>query len=333
MIVSLPTQVKVKTTSPPSSSDLAKLAATMKAGEWKELVTQNMFQTLGQVSGATKIITPYSDIMVWDPVGEQAFFIGADHLAPEGPQIANYTAKDNTWRRLPRPAWLATATFYHGYEHTALDPTRRILYHRPYNTNTTKRYDIATQVWTDMPALSNPCGGCYDALEFFPDMDGVIWVRTTGEIYLFKESVGKWTLLKTVTNFRGGTWTIAEYNPRKHVIVFSSGNSKTLFTLDKDGNITQKNNVPIAIYEGSGYVGVFTTDPISGAQLALTGLVHSFYKYDLEADKWEPNPSINKPDLDSKSVLAVPIKEYGVVFFTSCLYSSGCAVYLYKHSP
>lgn len=73
-----------------------------------------MVPTLDNLAGSSGVMTVYTDDMVWDPGGLQTFVIGADHLATQGPQWASYTATDNTWRRLTRPAWLSALTFFHG---------------------------------------------------------------------------------------------------------------------------------------------------------------------------------------------------------------------------
>jgi hypothetical protein len=118
-----------------SATVLEQTATSMQPGEWREITTNNMTPTLDNLDGASGVMTVYTDDMVWDPIGRRAFTIGADHLAPQGPQFVSYTANNNTWQRLTRPTWLSSITFFHGYDHSAINQTGRILYHRPFGQN------------------------------------------------------------------------------------------------------------------------------------------------------------------------------------------------------
>lgn len=319
---------------PPGTTALSTLAASMAPGTWAELVTSNITPTLDNLSGASGMMTGYTDSLVWDTAGEQAFTISADHLAPEGPQFASYSALSNTWQRLPRPAWLSSLTFFHGYAHTAIDAANRVLYHRPYGQNTVHRYDIATQAWTTLPAPNfvNTYANCCDALTYFPELGGLVWIRGVAEVWLFKESTKAWAQLGKwgVQANNGGTWTFARYNPVAKVVVFGSGNSGDLYKLDSGGSITQLKNPPVPIYDGSAGVGVLTADTVSGQFLFLSPTSRNFYSYDIAADTWQAQASPTKPAMTNLGVVATPVPEYGVNLFAACSRGS-CRAYLYKH--
>jgi hypothetical protein len=279
------------------------------------------------------MLTAYTDDLVWDPIRQQAFLIGADHLAPQGPQFVSYTAANNSWQRLPRPAWLSSIVFFHGYDHSAIDQARGILYHRPFSQNIVHRYDIASQTWTQLPTpnFENTLENCCDALEFFPELDGLVWVRgTVGEVWLFKVSTQQWSRLGTWPTQDSGTWTFAEYNPVHKLLLFGSGNENTLFRLSSAGQITQLRNPPISIYDGSGYVGAFTVDPVSGTYLLLTPTSRQLYTYDVKTDTWQLRSGPTQPDMRSTGVVATPVSSYGVNLFVACT-RGDCHAYVYKH--
>jgi hypothetical protein len=109
------------------------------------------------------------------------------------------------------------------------------------------------------------------------------------------------------------------------------GNENTLFRLSSSGNITQLGSPPVDLYDGSGYVGVFTVDPVSGVSRVLTPTSRQFYSYDVGDDSWQPLSSPTQPDLNSNGVVATPVSSYGVNLFVSCT-RGDCHAYVYKHS-
>ena len=309
---------------------LGDLAASMQPGTWAEITTSNMVPSLANVNGSNGHLLIYTDDMVWNPSTLQAFMIGADHLASQGPQFVSYSASTNTWQRLPRPGWL-NVTFFHGYDHSAIDQARGNLYHRPYSDNVVHKYNIASQTWTQLPnpVFPNNYENCCDALEYFPEMNGLVWVRgNPGEVWLFNEATQQWSRLATVTN--GNTWQQAEYNPIHKVIAFVVGGR--FYKLSTSGQVTQLQAPPVSFYDGSGYVGVFSVDPVSGKYLFLTPTSRQFYTYDITTDTWQAQSSQTKPNLSNQGVVATPIATYGVTFFAACSSSQQCRAYLYKHS-
>ena len=325
-----PTPSPAPTPAPSGSSALATLAASMAPGTWAELQTSGMSATM-KVSGTTGHIIAYTDDMVWDPVSKQVFYIGADHLAPEGPQFVSYAESNSTWQKLTRPTWLSSLTFFHAYDHSAIDQARGIYYHRPFGSNTVHRYNIATQSWTSLPDVTGVYNNCCDALEVFPELGGLIWIRSGGEIFLYTESTSQWTTLTTGLS-TNGTWHFAEYNPIHKVLIF--WNSGGLFyKLSSSGQITQLQTPTVPIYDGSGFNGVLSVDPVSGKYLLLTPSSRAFYSYDVTTDTWATLASTGKPDMTGRGVIATPIASYGVTMFANCSnFANDCRTYLYKYA-
>ncbi|MGH7393794.1 MAG: hypothetical protein ACREM3_30705, partial [Candidatus Rokuibacteriota bacterium] len=175
------------------TSALGAQAAQMQPGTWAALTTSNINPVL-VASGASGNDIGYSEDIVWDPVSRRLFFAGGDHndLA----QFESYTESTNTWQQLPRPSWMPSGTM-HGYDHSAIDPGRRFFYHRPYARNTVHRYHIDTGAWTSLPNPPISGTACCNAIEYFPDMDAIVWVDSTGQVAIFRESTQQWTMLAT----------------------------------------------------------------------------------------------------------------------------------------
>lgn len=82
-------------------TELAKLAARMKPGEWAELKTAGYSAELLRVQNHH--ILEYTDTAVWDPKSRQALFVGQGHYSAV--KFIAYSAAANSWKLLPTPSW------------------------------------------------------------------------------------------------------------------------------------------------------------------------------------------------------------------------------------
>ena len=227
----------------------------------------------------------------------------------------------------------------HGYDHSAIDPARRFFYHRPYNSQTVRRYNIDTQTWTSLPSLPfADYNNCCDALEYFPELDGIVWIasnglagQNNGHVYLYKEATNQWTVLSSTVDL-SDTWTLAQYNPVHKLMLFYSAGTGALYKMSGTGAITKLRNPPVSLYNGSN--GLLTVDPVSGDYIALTGSSLQPYKYDVLTDTWQVLSAANQPSFTGSGVVATPINTYGAIFFATCDGGGGsnCTAYLYKHA-
>jgi hypothetical protein len=322
--------------SPPVGTSMSALAASMAHGSWAELVASNIGTALSSTDvggGATGYITIYTDDAVWNPSTRELFFVGSDHN-PEAwsTKFVSYSDNTNSWSELPRPPWAHYGTM-HGYDHSAVDQAKGVLYHRPFANLEVHRYDTATQAWDQPPLTPFPFtwdyNNCCDALEYFPELGGLVWASGNGTVYLYQDDIAQWSKLATGLDL-GGTWHMAEYNPVHKLLVFYSADTGALYQLSSAGQITRLKDPPVALYTGNGYNGVFTTDPVSGTFLLLTPGARDLYSYDPVSDVWQAESSTNKPDLTNEGVIASPVNTYGVTAFTACAGSDDCHMYLYK---
>ncbi len=320
----------------PSGGDtvLAQASRALPAGSWAEIQATGLLAAFtGTHGGATGNIAPYSEDLVWDPTARLAYFLGGDHIYAAGddfPRFVRYTDDNNTWEILPAANWYPASTS-HGYDHSALDPDTGIFYHRAFNSNQLRIYSPGSGWTTSTPPFSAEYGPCCDALEYFPALGGVIWVRGAGEVWRYAPATGNWDRLAESLDV-SGTWLFAAYNPVRNEMVFGSAARTRLYRLAANGGVTPLKDLPIQIYDGSGYAGDFTVDPVSGLYLALTAPDHALYTYDSAADVWTAQPSgSHNPALVDQSVLVAPIDTYGVIGAVAC-HNLDCSMWIYKHT-
>src|SRR5262245_56788690 len=274
-------------------TELGQLAASMKAGAWAELKTDNLIDTL-RAKGASGAIFGYNEDAVWDPKTRQFFYVGGDHN--DTVRFITYEDKTNIWKAMPQPPWVGKGTS-HGYSHHGLDAVRGLLYYFPFGDRgrTVHRYDIAKGTWSTLPKLDPPeYLACCVGVEYFPELDGLVVANGgggKGSVHLFQEKTQKWTTLASDLPM-GPYHNTAQYSPGHKIVLFGGGNgSSDLYKLDAKGKVTTMNKTPIGI---GVMQSILTLDPVSGGFL-LFGKNGSVYVYDLAADKWQQQDSKSAP--------------------------------------
>lgn len=325
---------------PDKKTALAQLAAKMKAGEWAELKTEKLVDTL-RAKGASGAIFGYNEDAVWDPKTCQFYFVGGDHN--DIVCFVTYVDDTNSWKIMPKPDWVGKGTS-HGYSHHGFDAERGLLYYFPFGNKarTIHRYDIAKSVWSTVPKLDPPeYLTCCVGVEYFPELDGLVIANGgggTGSVYLFQEKTQKWTTLAHDLPM-GIYHNTAQYSPMHKIVLFGGGNgSSDLYKLDAKGKVTTLKKTPIGI---GVMQSILTVDPVSGDFL-LFGKNGSFFVYDIANDIWKQQDSERIPLFsptrvkDNKiwHVTATPISTYGVTLFVKYYHADPprAWVYLYKHS-
>lgn len=316
-------------------TSLADLAARLKPGEWGELATNGFnYDAVLSTSRSPNSIFAYSDDAVWDTVGRQLLFGGAGHNDPVG-QYIRYSDATNTWSTFSGSGLGAN----HAYDHHAIDTANRILYRRRVDSQTVERYNIAAGNWDSIANIPYGTGSVGAALEFFPEIGGLVYVqgrggngRSLGQIYVYDVSTQKWTLKQNDVPM-GEIQNFAEYNPVHRLIIFGGGltdnaGSSDVHKMDATGKITKMKNAPVQM--GITFTAV-TVDPVSGKFLVFAKDGRMF-EYDVVADVWTQKGSHNLlntySDLD---VTATPVANYGVVMLVKSDFNQS-KVLVYKHS-
>jgi hypothetical protein len=324
-------------TSAGTGTVLGNLAASMQPGEWRELVTNNWQN--GQITNTpgrprTGTIFEYTDEAQWDPVNKKIYIIGT--ALPYGyanQKWIEYSESTNSWsERINAPFYIG----FHSYDHAALDHSRGHYYVRVVESRAVHRYSFATGQWTRLPDMPLDIVTCCGALEYFPEIDRVVYVDNyDGEFLLFNPSTNTWSVQPWQIPRSGPVWEIAnitEYDPVNGVLYFGGGweapATYELYKLDRSGQITKLAKSPVGLRsDGS----VQTVDPVSGKFLAMNPN-GSTYEYDPVNNSWRiagRHPLGNPGDPQNFFAVAAKIPEYGVIMAAS--FSVG-KVYLYKHS-
>src|SRR5262245_63149954 len=159
------------------ATELGKLAAKMKPGEWAELKTANLVEA-HRAKGNSGAIFGYNEGEAWDPRSRQWLYVGGDHN--DRARFVTYAADTNAWKVMPRPAWLARGTTP-GYDHNTIDAARGIFYYRPFNSPGVYRYDIAAAKWTALPRLTpQEYLACCVGVAYCPELGGLVWANGGG---------------------------------------------------------------------------------------------------------------------------------------------------------
>jgi hypothetical protein len=306
-------------------TELAKLAATMKPGSWAELKTKGYTQEL---LGGHDILV-YSDKAVWDPTSQQVLFVGQDHLKPP-PRFIVYSAKTNSWKAMPTPPWAEKLKWFHAYENNAIDAGKGLLFHHSSASQLIHQYDIAKDAWTTMPPIAQAATGHGTALEYFPEMKGLVRVYS-GTVHFYSEAQKSWTVLSKEKLPMGPYHNVAAYSAPAKAVVFGGGNSsQDIYRLDATAKITAGKKAPVGLGIGQ---SINWVDPITGELLVLHK-EGKFFAYSPDRDDWRSVSKVGFPVMlkgSSHHVIAAPISTHGVTFlFTSP--ARGLKVYLYKHA-
>jgi hypothetical protein len=339
-----------------SGSAMAELAASMPAGTWAQLATNN-FQSGGIfVPPGSGSILEYMDKAAWNPVNRTLMILGMSHPSiPPTPcnemLFLKFSELDNTWSRLPNPCPEpdTATTVSHGYEHVAMDPETGNFFHREYYSGNVMYFSQSSQSWIALPAYNavGPSAGHYQvagALECFPDRHSLIAVDGDWGVWEYSLSQlpkGSWKQIaktnvggpgKLAALLMGSYGNFATYSPAKHVLIFGGGSgSSAIYRMDPSGRITLMKNAPIPL----GVTATITTvDPVSGEFLVWDSTVKA-WEYDPIEDSWAET-GISSPILPNSAfrgvfnTVAAPVSTYGVVMFVTYNFGKS-SVYLYKH--
>jgi hypothetical protein len=324
-----------------SASALGDLAASMNAGDWRELTTQNIGNVLSNTRGASNTVFGYPEDIKWDPNTQSLYYMGSDHFYSSGgyPRFVQYAESTNEWRELTRPSWFpfCASGAMHGYDHNAINPATGDMYHSPFGRSVIQKYSAGQKSWSTLPGTPTGirhCGG----LEYIPDMGGLLFAQA-GYLFHYNESSGQWQTLKSGLTM-GGCHCFAEYNPVHKVTVFGGGEGSgtsypNLYKVDTLGTVTTQTSAPFSLGPNHAIV---TVDPVSGDYLVFHKS-KQFYKYDVTTDTWTQMPGSVPIYIDHHNttnhlhgVVATPVATHGVTLFVSVRSTTKRAVNIYKHA-
>jgi hypothetical protein len=313
---------------------LADLTAEIAVGEFVPLATDGLTSDLIDAGGGHHILQ-YSDKGVWDPNTCQALFTGGGHLSLT--KFIGYSASENTWFQAPNPSWwcpidpddpYACAT--HAYGQNALNPATGDYWFRRFNDANVHHTSIASPIsaqWDAAPELPGGPASCIaTALEYFPDMGGLVYVDCAGQTVLVAyDGAATWETLPG-TYPMGGYHNYGVYSQPRGQVLFGAGNgSYELYLLSPDGTADPIAPPPRTFHPSPDDPSTFrilTADPISGRFLAYAP-IGDLFEYDAESDEWTQLSDQAPENLQ----IAIPVSTYGVILFLS----TEPQMYVYRH--
>ena len=215
----------------------------MQPGQWAVLETNGFNKGALLVPPGCTVsdsMTQYSDSAAWDPVYKRFLFMGGTHGVCYGKQFLIYNDSDNSWSTGPIPPDPASHMMGHPYDHNTVDPQTGDFYFRQYNSTFIEVYPADGSGWKKLPEVPESVvrlfGTCCNAVEYFPEMGGLVVAGGMGQVGFYNKQTGQWTQLAAGLGF-SDHHNIMEYNPVHHVVILSGGT--VVYKLDASGKITR----------------------------------------------------------------------------------------------
>jgi len=271
------------------ASVLSNLAASMKPGEWKELVTDS-FNVNGKniMDRCVHSLLAFSNSVFWDSTKSQMYILGSGHgewATGNCIGFLRYDEATNTWTTLEKPPFYTD--MQHAWDMTAFDPVKRDFYQKTSVTEATYKYNIDSAQWNKVADLFDDKEDCrLGALEFFPEMKSLFYYQST---QLLDLQTHKWTPL---TNpYRADNYgynVFAEYNSRlKIMLAGGGGNSNKLYRINGQGEFVKEGPAPIPLAVTK---TVQFANSTTGKFIFYDMLSRTLYNYDAFADTWKAEP-------------------------------------------
>jgi hypothetical protein len=341
-------------------TDLGKLAASMKPGEVKELVTKNCNHDLFKMwydweeddikkYGSQKMfnIICWNNDMKWDPKTRQVLVLNGGHYSSF--KFITYSADSNEWKLMPVPPWMdprRTDSIVTGkdgkdgnrswprshlYDRLAISPEHRLF---AVNFSGLYLYDLDKGVWRDRVPTSAGGKDADQVIEYFPELKAFIYECNWGK------DLRLWDMEKKEERRLGsypfGIHGVMEYNPVHKVMLFGAGDNgggqskgnPNLYLMSKEGKITKLKPPPIHI--NCTPTSKLMCDPISGEYIVKGLRNDKVYAFHPVRDEWKEIPGLRLPEGES---LGVSIDTYGVMMLLGRKDGRDFRSYLYKHQP
>jgi hypothetical protein len=311
-------------------SQLGDLAASMKAGEWKEFLTQNLggeflYSNVNSDYWYADMSTTWSNYLTWNPATREIHWTGAPHMAPYA--FIRYTEATNAWTsetnvpncmRLPQ----YQGCFNHGYDLGTIDQENGVYYYK--STSTFFSYVIATKTWSQW-SISQFAGDRSDAMEYFPPLKKLAHV-IGGTVKLINPATR--TVETVATGLSMGSYdNTMEYSVVHRKLYFGGAQgSRAFYSMDSSKKTTRLADAPES-YDCNR--SSLACDPVTGTPLILANS-NKFYAYNASSNQWttlaSPPARLNSTS-GAVAAMATGIPEHGVVFYMS---PPQKRVYLYK---
>jgi hypothetical protein len=271
-----------------SQTKVEETAADMQVGEFRELTTKNMSKDLLAANGGHNILQ-YAGKGTWDPTRQEFNYIGKGAGSGNITKHIRFSILQNSWSNLSAlPPNLPE--FGHSYEHNAMNPQTGDHYYRHYNSTKIDKYIAASQTWTTLPPVPTTSQTVANAIEYFPELQGLIFIDSGAGVWHYSEASGKWSHLATWSEIEGiGPYhNFAIYIGAPHnVVLFGGGNgSRHVFKLNSNGKVTRLADSPIPM--GPNQQSLQIENKAKGTMVVFFEPNKIVYEYDPQNNSWNP---------------------------------------------
>lgn len=315
------------------ASTLSALISSMPNDSWAVISPANT----GVIGGG--LTTSYSDSAAWDPISKKLLYIGSDHAV--GYDFVYWDDATNSWTSGPALPGVPKSTIFvgHAWDGNAADQSGNFYYRcrRGSCGADVFKYNVATNTWSALPINSgetNENDSCCQSLVYFPEMGGLIWITTIGQVWKFGDVSQTWSLIGQAPGATFGTWNFGEYNPVRKIVLFGGANGQ-VFKLTSAGVITQMSSLPYSIYDGSGYAGHVTVDPVTGIFIIITSPAATCHTYEVNTDTYGNCTNPPAALQGNISGAMIPVTNYGAILYFNCGGTTGAClgnIYVYKRA-
>src|SRR5262245_35481079 len=314
---------------------LGDLAASMQAGQWVQLKTNNA-NVVVKANGGD--ILEYSNRGAWDPVGRRAYFCGASHHGSFFNDCVQYDEATNSWSSIGVPPGACkdnclpdtVLNLVHGYDHNAFDTSWRIFY--PRAGRDIFAVNAIDSTWSKIAAAPADClysAAIAEVIEYFPDMDRLVFLNpycSPGGAAYYNPVTNTWS--SPAAALPNGGYHLEGAYSKDGYLYGGCGNSAStsLSRVDKNGNWQAMAATPVSC---AIIASLLVGDPASG-RILLFG--SSIYELNPQSNTWT-NTGVTSQFTPGVSAIVVPISNHGVVMLVKTVASqTATEVWLYKHT-
>lgn len=330
------------------SSVLGQLAASMAAGTWKELVSQDIDSVLAVSGnpGGSQVSIPFCNSMPWNPSTGRIEVVSADHGETGGSRHMAYDDASNRWLLVDRG--IGT----HGYQHVAVNPHTGDMYQRvdgdiyKYVGGSWTKATTIPENLTQVPAVAlSWWSGSFKGVG--PQGALMVYSGNFGTINIWDPLSKTWSRLGGMLPGQLGQYhVVSAYSARKNCLVYGGGNvsqgtnpvDKQVYRLNADGTKTRMPDAPysLGIYHGMNLV----SDHATGSFLAF-GFGQGWELNPDQAGKWTqltgtraPPKGLLDPTVQPNSLISVDCSTHGVVIYVDALRTRApkCRMWVYKNA-
>jgi len=314
----------------PESTSLAQLASTLAGGEWGELVSENINESLKDPqSQNTRLRFHFCNSAPWNPVTKGIDFVGMDHGGR--PALCRFRSEPNAWDNF------VPCIGSHGYQHTVVNPNNGDLYQIIHGDDPAtgrvsginqwdgQKFGPVTRTPEPLSQLIANAGVWWDGEVVGGGAQGafVFYSGNTGSIHLWNPLTRGWRSIPgALPGQRGQYQNVCAYSKAFNCLVYGGGGvfagvnpvNRQVWRMSADLTRTRMPDAPhpVGIYSGMNMVA----DPDGG--ICFLGFGEHWKLDPGGAGTWKrlPTPPVGMLYPNDHAAVLSCATPYGVVYIT-----------------